>query len=574
MAGFEFEHKRIQLCLNLLGMTKKPGNKKPNFLVIVADDLGFTDIGSFGGEIETPNLDSLTKDGFRFTGFHTAAACSPTRSMLLSGTDNHLAGLGQMAEFNRRYPDMFKGKPGYEGYLNSRVAALPEILHPDFYTLISGKWHLGLEKPYWPSDRGFEKSFTLLPGAGNHFKCQLDSELVLPWIYQENGERIDHHNFPDDFYSTKYFTDKFLQYLKDEEARDGRPFFGALTYTAPHWPLQAPSETIEKYKGKYDGGPLALRKQRLARAKELGVVPPEAVAHLVETKNDKTWDELNDDEKAYSSKTMEIYAAMVDELDKNIGRVIEHLKETGEYENTVIFFMSDNGAEGMMMEALPFGGKTFKEVMTKGYNNDFDNIGKSNSFVYYGDLWAQAATAPNYMYKMWATEGGINCPLILHAPQLTKKWDKSQIIDQFITVMDILPTILELAEIPHPGTSFQGRQVYKPKGLSWIPFLNKESEKIYDDTIVTGWELFGQRAIRQGPYKGVYIPPPYGTGKWLLYNIESDPGETTDLSEDLPEILEEIVDQWTVYKAETGLIEIDDSVFLDHRYKRTIIEDS
>ncbi|QEU58928.1 hypothetical protein KDRO_B01930 [Kluyveromyces lactis] len=554
-------------------MTKTDEAKKPNFLIIVADDLGFTDVSSFGGEIQTPNLDKLSKGGFRFTGFHTASACSPTRSMLLSGTDNHLAGLGQMAEYARQFPEKFKDKPGYEGYLNYKVAALPEILSPEYYTLISGKWHLGLEKPYWPSDRGFQKSFTLLPGAGNHFKCNLDSKFMLPWIYQENGERVDHNKFPENFYSTTYFTDKFLEYLKDDEERKGRPFFGQLTYTAPHWPLQAPTETIAKYKGKYNCGPHALRKQRLERARDLGIVPADVVAHLVETQREKTWDELDDEGKAYESRIMEIYAAMVDELDQNIGRVIDHLKETGEFDNTVIMFMSDNGAEGMLMEALPFGGSTFKERISSDYNNDFDNIGKTNSFVYYGDLWAQAATAPNYMYKMWATEGGINCPLILHAPQLTGLWEPGQIIDQFTTVMDILPSVLELANVPHPGTSFQGRKVHEPRGLSWIPFLKKESERIYDDTRVTGWELFGQRAIRQGPYKGVYIPPPFGPGHWLLFNIDEDPGETRDLSEEHPDILEKIIDHWSVYKAETGLIELEDSAFDNVHYVKRVLDD-
>ncbi|CAR29219.1 ZYRO0G03476p [Zygosaccharomyces rouxii] len=546
-------------------------SSKPNFLIIVADDLGFTDVGQFGGEIDTPNLDALTGDGLRFTGFHTASACSPTRSMLFSGTDNHLAGLGQMAEFARDFPEKFGGKPGYEGYLNFKVAALSEILSPEYYTILSGKWHLGLDEPYWPDKRGFEQSFSLLPGAGNHYKFNLQEKQFLPSIYQENGRLLDaEKELPDDFYSTDYFTTKFLDYLEDEKRKD-RPFLGLLTYTAPHWPLQAPPKTIEKYKGVYDKGPLELRKKRLQRAQELGIVPPDVVPHLVETISEAGWDELDEKTKAYSSRVMETYAAMVDELDQHIGRVINHLKKTGEFENTVIMFLSDNGAEGMMMEALPFGGKLFKDRISAKYDNSYENIGRGDSFVYYGDMWAQAATAPRYMYKMWASEGGINCPLIFHYPKLHGEGGK--ITEQFTTVMDILPTVLDLSNVPHPGTTFQGRQVYKPKGKSWVPYLAKSSDRIHDEDTVTGWELFGQRAIRRGPFKALYIPKPFGSGAWQLFDASKDLGEINDLSGQLPEILEELLGHWSTYCAETGLVELEELPSKDN-VKFRVIQDN
>lgn len=545
-------------------------SSKPNFVIIVADDLGFTDVGEFGGEIDTPNLDALARDGLRFTGFHTASACSPTRSMLLSGTDNHLAGLGQMAEFARNFPDKFDGKPGYEGYLNFRVAALSEILTPEYYTILSGKWHLGLDEPFWPDKRGFEQSFTLLPGAGNHYKFNLRERYFLPSIYQENGRLLDpEKELPDDFYSTDYFTTKFLEYLEDEQ-RKSRPFLGFLTYTAPHWPLQAPQQTIEKYKGIYDAGPLELRRKRLQRAQELGIVQPDMAPHLVETISEVGWDGLDEEAKAYSSRVMEVYAAMVDELDQQIGRVVHHLKKMGEFENSVIMFLSDNGAEGMMMEALPFGGKVFRDRISGKYNNSYENIGRGDSFVYYGDMWAQAATAPRYMYKMWASEGGINCPLIFHYPKLYQEGGK--IMDQFTTVMDILPTVLDLSGVPHPGNMFQGRNIYKPKGKSWVPFLIKSSDSVHGEDTVTGWELFGQRAIRRGSFKALYIPKPFGSGKWELFDVSKDLGEIEDLSGQLPEVLEELLGHWSTYCAETGLVEIEPPSKDDVKY--TVIQDN
>lgn len=547
-------------------------SRKPNFLVIVADDLGFTDIGCFGGEIETPNLDRLGRDGLRFTGFHTASACSPTRSMLLSGTDNHLAGLGQMAEYARGFPEKFEGKPGYEGYLNFRVAALSEILTPEYYTLISGKWHLGLDEPCWPDKRGFEKSFTLLPGAGNHYKFETSEKHFMPFLYQENGRRVNvDKELPEDFYSTKYFTDKFLEYLDDKEQRKDRPFLGFLTYTAPHWPLQAPQNTIKKYRGVYSKGPLALRNDRLRHAEREGIIEKGVVPHLVETKKDKIWDELDDEAKEYASRVMETYAAMVDELDKNVGRVLKRLEETSELENTVVLFMSDNGAEGMLLEALPFNGKLFGDKISSKYNNRFDNIGNKDSFVYYGDLWAQAATAPRHMYKMWATEGGINCPLILNYPPLNKQQKKEGVVSEFTTVMDILPTILDLAKIQHPGHIFHGRNVHIPRGKTWMPYLEKASDYVHDENTVTGWELFGQRAIRKGSFKAVYIPEPLGTGKWQLFDLSKDLGETTDVSTGFPEKLSDLVEYWSVYVAETGLVEINEYPE-GTEYCRTIVE--
>lgn len=534
--------------------------KQPNFLVIVADDLGFTDLSCFGGEITTPNLDKLSKTGVRLTDFHTASACSPTRSMLFSGTDNHIAGLGQMAEFARRNPEKFSGKPGYEGYLNDRVAPLPEILQDNgYYTFISGKWHLGLLDEYWPIKRGFEDSFTLLPGAGNHYKYfPKDKEgkylAFLPPLYAENDRKIDPETeIPEDFYSTDYFTDKGLDFI-DSSNRKDRPFFGCLTYTAPHWPYQAPVDRIAKYKGKYDAGPEDLRRKRLASAAKLGIIDEKVIPHKLQTTR-KLWSELTNKEKEAESRIMETYAAMVEILDENIGRVISKLESTGELDNTFILFMSDNGAEGMLLEAIPLLSASVRDLIDNYYDNTFDNIGKKTSFVYYGDQWAQAATAPHSMYKMWSTEGAIVCPLVIHYPPLLEKYH-GQIFSEFTTVMDILPTILELANVKHPGNTYKGRQVVTPKGKSWVSYLNKSQSYVHDENTVTGWELFGQQAIRKGEYKATFIPKPFGPEKWQLYHIKTDLGETNDLSESNPEKLAELIDHWVEYVAETGLVEL------------------
>ncbi|CAI5760135.1 unnamed protein product [Candida verbasci] len=546
-------------------VTKIENKDKPNFLLIISDDLGFTDISPFGGEIYTPNLDKLAKSqGIRFTDFHTASACSPTRSMLLSGTDNHIAGLGQMAEFAVKH-DRFKNKPGYEGYLNDKVAPLPEILKDNgYFTWLSGKWHLGLKSEYWPVNRGFEKSWTLLPGAGNHYKRIIRDPITkkqipfLPALYAENDLELNpEEDLPEDFYSTTTFANKAIEFI-DETPKD-KPFFGLLTFTAPHWPYQAPQDRIAKYKGVYDGGPEELRRRRLQKAKELGIFNDEIIPHPIKTTR-KTWDELTKEEKEIESKIVATYAAMVEIIDEEVGRILKHLEDKGELDNTFILFTSDNGAEGQLMEALPLTNEKFNVNIKQHFNNALENIGNKDSFVYYGDQWAQAATAPHAMYKMWSTEGAIVCPLILRYPPLTDT-RKGEILNQFTTVMDILPTVLELANVEHPGEKYKGRKVAIPRGKSWVKYLKGDLSFVHDENTVTGWELFGQQAIRKGNYKAVYIPKPFGPEKWQLFNIIEDPGETKDLSELEPKILESLCDDWAIYASETGLIELGSDLF-------------
>jgi arylsulfatase len=539
-------------------------DKRPNFIVIVADDLGFTDTSAFGGEISTPNIQRLAESGLRFTDFHTASACSPTRSMLLSGTDNHIAGLGQMAEFASRIPEKFRGKPGYEGYLNFKVAALPEILKDaGYFNFIAGKWHLGLSPEHWPTERGFHKSFTLLPGAGNHYKYFPKNEKgdylnFLAPIFEENGKRLNPEiDIPENFYSSNYFTDKFIDFFNSTERGD-KPFFGLLTYTAPHWPYQADEKVIAKYKGVYDHGPDVLRKERLNNAIKLNIIPKGIDPHRVETQREKAWKDLSNEEKQIECKIMEIYAAMVEIMDTNIGRVLDEVEKAGELDNTFILFMSDNGAEGMMMEAMSTTAEQFQFFVKHYYNNNFNNLGKKDSFVWYSDQWAQAATAPYYMYKMWASEGGIRCPLIISHPNLISNEFQGNIKSGFLTVMDILPTVIDLAGVQHPAPNFHGREVVPVKGKSLVSYLKSDTNKVHNEETVTGWELFAQQAIRKGNYKALFIPKPMGPDRWQLFDLNKDPGETTDISESFPDILKELINHWSEYVAETGLVECSD----------------
>ncbi|KAK1462730.1 arylsulfatase [Colletotrichum melonis] len=526
-------------------------SKRPNFLVIVADDLGFSDTEPYGSEISTPALQRLAKDGLRMTNFHTAPACSPTRSMLLSGTDNHIAGLGQMAEFMM-------------GYLNFRVAALPEILQDaGYFTLCSGKWHLGMTAETSPSSRGFNKCLSFLPGAGNHhnYEPQLDARLP-PFIkssgfWMENDKFIDRSkDLPENFYSSDYFTDRLLGFLDERTGEEKqKPFFGYLAYTAPHWPLQAPREKIAKYRGLYDDGPKALRDRRLRQLQKLHLVPKDVIPAPVDVPGAVEWSEKGEGDKATAARAMEIYAAMVDKLDDNIGRVIDHLEASGELDNTFIVFMSDIGAEGSTMESMPIMGSLgIRETLRQFYDNSYENMGNANSFIMYGPQWALAATAPSRGFKGFTTEGGIRCPCIVRYPPLVRK--EGGISHSYTNVMDILPTMLDLAGVSHPGTTFRGREVVAPRGKSWVPMLSSKTSEVYGEgEDVAGWELFGMRAIRRGKYKAVMLPPPHGTGAWELYDIDSDPGETKDLAASEPGVMSQLFQDWVIYFSETGMIE-------------------
>jgi len=521
---------------------------RPNILLIVADDLGYTDIGAFGGEIETPNLDALARAGVRLTQFYSAPTCSPTRSMLMSGTDNHLAGLGNMFEELRANQ---QARPVYEGHLSTRVAALPEILRgAGYHTYMAGKWHLGLDEDTSPAARGFERSFALVQGGGGHFN-DLPILGPNPAMYREDGKEVP---LPAEFYSSRAYSERLIEYLEDRPD-DGRPFFACLALTAPHWPLQAPAESIAKYAGRYDAGYDALQASRFAGLQASGL-PTEGMHEVPRVPGEPAQEALSAREKQVAARKMEIYAAMVDDLDRYLGTVFDALERRGEFDNTSIFFMSDNGPEGAHLEV---GWDALGEWVAECCDNSFDNMGKADSYLWYGPNWARAGAAPFRMFKAFTTEGGIRVPAIVHYP---KTVPGDAIHRGMTTVMDVLPTILELAGIEHPET-FHGREVLPLRGASMLPALAGASASVHAEDYVMGWELFERRAIRQGDWKIVWDPaaipwrprdPQITHDRWRLYNLVDDPSEQVDLAQQQPERLEALIAEWETYAQETGVV--------------------
>lgn len=363
---------------------------------------------------------------------------------------------------------------------------------------------------------------------------------------------------PEDFYSTSYFTDKMIQILenRDEQEKE-KPFFGYLAYTAPHWPLQAPQDVIAKYRGMYDGGPEALRDQRLKNLAARGIIPPDVVPAEMIGSEPQEWSDKTPEERVLSSRRMETYAAMVDLIDQHMQRVIDYLESTGELDNTFILFMSDNGAEGKELEALPIlSGSPLTRVVAKYYNNSLENMGNKDSFVWYGARWAGAATAPSKGFKTYTFEGGIRCPAVIRYPPLALA-SRGSISHEFATCMDVLPTMLQLAGVEHPHPTFHGREVAAPRGRSWVPYLSEKTDTIHQDgESVMGWELFGRRAIRRGDFKAVFTPAPAGSDEWELYDISKDPGEMRNLAGERPDILQQLLQDWDQYVQETGMYDI------------------
>ena len=543
----------ILLCC-IAGCTGNSGatDPRPNVLLIVVDDMAFNDLGLFGSEIRTPNIDALAREGVFLTNFHVSPNCSPTRAMLFSGTDSHNAGLGNM--FEDLSPNQ-KGNPGYEGYLNFQVAALSELfLEAGYNTYMTGKWHLGLTQETGPAARGFEKSFALLQGGAGAFANMLPIVGPGKALYRENGVTLE--ELPEDFYSTPFYTERMMEYI-GADLDDGEPFFAYLSYTSPHWPLHAPQESIARYKGVYDAGYDTLHGKRLQNLKDLGLADTD-VEPFPRLLDERPWDELGPEEQRYQAKIMEIYAAMVDDVDVHIGRMIDYLKEIGAYENTVIFFMSDNGPEGHAMQ------HSFPELVAwaeECCDNSYGNIGNADSYVWLGPNWARAGNAPLRMFKGYPSQGGVRAPAYFHYPRAMQSGVMN---DSMTTVKDVMPTLLQLAGIEHPGAgTFQGREVLAMQGRSIVPVLTGARNTIREPGDYMGWELFGKQAIRQGDWKILYIPsipsrdarlPVLKPGQWQLYNLAEDPAESNDLAASNPEKLREMLSLWEHYTTENNFI--------------------
>ncbi|MEP1471611.1 MAG: arylsulfatase [Halieaceae bacterium] len=525
--------------------TEAPVGNKPNILLIMVDDMGWTDVGAFGSEISTPNIDALSRRGTLFTDFHVSVSCSPTRSMLLSGTDNHLAGLGNMGEMLA--PNQ-KGKPGYEGHLNKRVVSLAENLREGGYnTYMAGKWHLGHDRGSYPHDRGFDESFSMLFGGASYWSDMFGMLAVHEEVadYVHNDKKLN--SLPDDFYATRSFADFLMQSIRDGRGT-GKPFFAYMAFTAPHDPLHVPEPWLSLYEGSYDEGYQVLKSKRAKAARDMGLVAkdaPEPSKHPMLP----DWESLDDAAKAQQSRGMEVYAGIVSNMDYHTGRILHFLDDIGELDNTIVLFLSDNGPNPWSSEDYP--GNEGSEWFSQ-FDNSSGNIGHPMSHYAYGIGWGSASAGPLDLFKMTVGEGGIRSPLIIAGPGIKTGAQSSA----FTYVWDIMPTLLDFAAVDHPER-YMDRKPEPLRGKSLRPVLAGKAETVYGKKAYVGGEMQNGKWMRHGDYKAVTVAPPYGDGEWRLFNVVKDPGETNNLAVENPELLAELQQAWGEYAEEVGVILIE-----------------
>jgi arylsulfatase len=508
------------------------GDDRPNILLLVADDLGYADLGAYGSDIRTPNIDALAAGGIRFTNFHTAPMCAPTRAMLLTGNNNHVAGMG------RQSPGPALARiPGYEGYLSERVAPFPRLLRDaGYHTYSTGKWHLGDTREHSPLAAGFERSYQLTHGAANHFNSVGFFEGGS--LYREDGAEVE---YPAGTYTTELFTDRLIEFI-DSQIDDGRPFFAFAAYTSPHWPLQVPDEWLDRYRGRYDDGYDVLRERNFERLKAKGILP---AASTLPPRNDAItpWEDLSAEQRRIEARKMELYAAMVENLDHHVGRVIDRLKARGVYDNTLIVFMSDNGAGAEDFHDVG----PFVEYIRAHYDNAYENMGKPNSWVSYGPQWAEAGSAPFSRYKGYTRQGGIAAPMIIAGAGVAQHGSSNR---AYLTVMDLAPTFLELgaATYPHDGS------VRAMEGESMVALLRGDAAAVHGADYVTTLFHAGFAFIRRGPWKLVTLEPPFAESAFELFDVDADPGETTNLAETHPDVFHEMLELWRSERARLGIV--------------------
>lgn len=482
---------------------------RPNIIIVLVDDMGFSDIGCYGSEIETPHIDKLAAEGLRFTQFYNYGRCCPTRAALLTGRHPHQVGIGHMTE-PPEGPLGFEGP--YQGFLNDNCVTIAQVLKASgYHTLMSGKWHVGLHRQdCWPLNRGFDRYYGCLSGAINYFKPGGGRGITSGNQAVETDEN---------FYATDTFTDRACEFIEEAVQADDRPFFLYLAYNAPHWPLNSKWDEFQKYKGKYRDGWEALMRRRLAKQKQLGLFPDsiQPAPHV-----GPKWDSLSDKQRENLDSIMAAYAGCVDSIDQNIGKLTAQLDELGQRENTLIFFLSDNGA---CQEGGRLGQGTAEMVKNPPL--------ETTAGVRLGLAWANACNTPFRLYKHFIHEGGACTPMIASWPAGIPSNMRGSFVRQYAYLPDFMATCIELAGATYP------KDVPACEGVSILPLLKGSQQSVHEVPIY--WEHEGNAGVRWGNWKLVreYRQP------WELYNLDRDRTELNDLSATDPERRKRMIAMWT-----------------------------
>ena len=533
----------FSVVLILLFVNLAVGAERPNVVLILADDLGFTDISPFGSEISTPNIAKLAADGFSFTNYHTAANCAPARAMLLTGVDSHRNGVPNIPEASPAEQMEFDH---YQGVLGKNVVTLASLLKASgYHTYMTGKWHLGHTPDLLPFARGFDRTIAMADTGADNW----EQRTYLP-IYDQAHWYADgnEHTLPDDFYSSEYFIDKTIEFIASNES-DGEPFFAYIPFQAVHMPVQAPKEFSDKYEGVYDAGWTVMREKRHSAAEEAGIVP-KGTKSLV-TPGTLEWESLSQEQQKHHARRMEVYAGMVDAMDTHIGRLMDYLRSIDEYENTIFIFTSDNGAEGSPLISPTAQSPLDQWFQQVDYETGIETLGERGSWVAIGPSNATIAASPLAYYKFHANEGGLRVPLVMSGPGIT---GRGQLTDEFVFVTDLAPTILGLLNIGNHNGSWQGEAVEEIVGNDFSSFLVGEDQVIHSVDEAIGYELGGNSALFKGDHKIVINKLERNETEWSLYNIKIDPGEVNDLKAEQPQLYEEMLADYETWEKENDVL--------------------
>lgn len=495
-------------------VSTQPAGERPNIVIILADDMGFSDAGCYGSEIATPHLDRLAFEGMRFTQFYNAARCCPTRASILTGLYPHQCGVGHMTDK--------LGLPGYSGRMSERSVTIAEVLRGGGYrTFMSGKWHLGMERNQWPIAHGFDRYFGQLSGACNYFRPEPRRPMVL------DGEGYTPP--AEGFYITDAITDYAVQFMEQAE-RERQPFFLYVTYTAPHAPLHALPEDIAKYRGKYLVGWDAVRQRRYERMVELGIVQPNWSLAPRDAQV-PAWEDVKD--KDEQDLRMAVYAAQIDRMDQGIGRILTRLRDLGLEEKTLVMFLSDNGGDA--------------EDVDEGAPGAV--VGTAESYRGYAPPWANVSNAPFRRFKREVHEGGIATPLIARWPAVIR--ERGKITNEVGHVIDLMATCCEAAGVDYP-THRNGQPVIGTPGKSLVPLLAGKTWAGHDCLF---WEHEGNRAVRCGRWKLVALSGGQDAGPWELYDMQADRTESKNVAKDNPAVVESLKSKYEAWARDCGVLE-------------------
>ncbi|ETX26740.1 sulfatase [Roseivivax isoporae LMG 25204] len=511
---------------------------RPNILVVLFDDVGFTGFGAYGGDARTPAIDALAQQGSLFSRYYTSPFCGPSRAMMLTGLDNHQTGIGTLVESVT--PEQLE-LPGYSMLWDDDQATIASLLSAAGYqTYVTGKWGIGAKGANLPDRFGFDRSYVMDSTGGSNYDHThyLPGYPEVPWY--EDGEPV---RLPEDFYSSRNLVDQMIRYI--DEGNADQPFFGFLALQAIHIPVQAPAEFIDRYDGVFDAGWDVMREERWQRTMQLGLVPPTTTLAPVHPDH-RAWDDLSPEEQAVAARAMQVNAGMIEAADFHIGRLLDHLESTGQLENTIVVVTSDNGAEaGVIGLENPVVDLLLSGIhRIEGLDTSPENMGLPGSLTAIGPEWASVEVSPFNLYKFYSSEGGLRVPLVMAGPGV----NVTGIQDAPVHVADLMPTLLDAAGVAYDADALYGRSI--------LPLLSGATTENRGPDESFGFEVSGNAALYRGNWKLVRTALPRGDFTWRLFDLSVDPGETTDLSADNPELFAELRAEYEAYAAETGVLEL------------------